>query len=55
MMSEESTVSTAQGLIDVANVSQDFHTSNHQNDNDVMSQTEREVNSYVTQEISSLE
>ena len=41
MMSEESTVSTAQGLIDVANARQDFHTSNYRNDNDVMSQTER--------------
>ena len=40
-MSEESTVSTAQGLIDVANVSQDFHTLNNQNENDGMSQTER--------------
>ena len=40
-MSEESTVSTTQGLIDVANVSQDFHTSNEQNDNDVLSQAER--------------
>ena len=41
MISEESTVSTTQGLIDVANVSQDFHTSNEQNDNDVLSQAER--------------
>ena len=41
VMSKESTVSTAQGLTDVANVSQDFHTSNDRNDNDVMSQTER--------------
>ena len=40
-MSEESTVSTTPGLIDVANVSQDFHTSNEQNDNDVLSQAER--------------
>ena len=41
-MSKESTVSnTTQGLIDVANVSQDFHTSNEQNDNDVLSQAER--------------
>ena len=39
-MSEESTVSMTQGLIDVANVSQDFHTSNEQNDNDVLSQAE---------------
>ena len=28
-------------MIDVANARQDFHTSNYQNDNDVMSQTER--------------
>ena len=41
MMSKESTVSTSQGLIDVANVSQDFHTSNERNDNDVLSQAER--------------
>ena len=40
-MLKESTVSTTQGLIDVANVSQDFHTSNEQNDNDVLSQAER--------------
>ena len=40
-MSEESTVSTTPGLIDVANVSQDFDTSNEQNDNDVLSQAER--------------
>ena len=40
-MSEESTVSIAQGLIDVANVSQDFHTSNDLNNNDVLSQPER--------------
>ena len=40
-MSEESTVSTAQGLIDVANVSQDFHTYNDPNDNAVLSQAER--------------
>ena len=40
-MSEELTVSTAQGFIDVANVSQDFHTSNDQNDNHVLSQAER--------------
>ena len=39
-MSEEWTVSTFQVLIDVANVSQDFHTSNEQNDNDVLSQAE---------------
>ena len=41
MISEESTVSTAQGLIDVPNVSQSFHTLNNQNENDGMSQTER--------------
>ena len=41
VMSGESTVSTAQGLIDVANARQDFHASNYQNNNDVMSQIER--------------
>ena len=41
MISKESTVSTTPGLIDVANVSQDFHTSNEQNDNEVLSQAER--------------
>ena len=41
MMSEESTVSTANGLIDVAYVSQDFHTSNIRNENDGMSQMAR--------------
>ena len=41
MMSEESTVYTTPGLIDVSNASQDFHTSNEQNDNDVLSQAER--------------
>ena len=41
MMSKDSTVFTAQGLIDVANVSQDFHTSNDPNDNDVLSQPDR--------------
>ena len=40
-MSEESTVSATPGLSDVANVSQDFHTSNEQNDNDVLNQAER--------------
>ena len=40
-MSEESTVSTTPGLIYVANVSQDFYTSNEQNDSDVLSQAER--------------
>ena len=41
MMSEESTVYTTPGLIDVSNANQDFHTSNEQNDNDVLSQAER--------------
>ena len=41
VMSEESTESTAQGWIDVANAWQDFHTSNYRNDYGVMSQTER--------------
>ena len=41
MMSEDSTVSSTQVLMDVANVSQDFHTSNEQKDNDVLSQAER--------------
>ena len=40
-MSEESTVSTAQGLIDVANVSQVCHTLNRQNENGGISQSER--------------
>ena len=40
-MCEELTVSTTKGLIHVANVSQDFHTSNEKNDNDVLSQAER--------------
>ena len=40
-MSKESTVYTTPGLIDVSNASQDFHTSNEQNDNDVLSQAER--------------
>ena len=41
MMSKKSTVSTKHGYIDVANVSQDFQTSNDRNDNDVLSQAER--------------
>ena len=41
MMSEESTVYTTPGLINVSNANQDFHTSNEQNDNDVLSQAER--------------
>ena len=40
-MSKELTVYTTPGLIDVANASQDFHTSNEQNDNDALSQAER--------------
>ena len=40
-MSEESTVPMTQGLIDVANAREDFHTSNYLNDNDVMSQEEK--------------
>ena len=40
-MSKESTVSTAQGLIDAAHVSQAFRTLNNLNENDGMSQTER--------------
>ena len=39
-MSKESTVSTTQGLIDVANVSQDFQTSKERNNNDVLNQAE---------------
>ena len=41
MISEESTVYTSTGLIDVSNANQDFHTSNKQNENDVLSQAER--------------
>ena len=41
MMSEELTVYTTPGLIDISNANQDFHTSNEQNDNDVLSQAER--------------
>ena len=41
MMSQELTVYTNPGLIDVSNANQDFHTSNEQNDNDVLSQAER--------------
>ena len=54
MMSKESTVYTTPGLIDVSNANQDFHTSNEQNDNDVLSK-QRGVNSYITQEIFSIE
>ena len=38
MMSEESTLYTTAGLIDVSNANQDFHTTNEQNENDVLSQ-----------------
>ena len=41
MMSEELTIYTTTGLIDISNANQDFHTSNEQNDNDVSSQAER--------------
>ena len=41
MMSKESTLYTTPGVIDVSNANQDFHTSNEQNDNDVLSQAER--------------
>ena len=41
MMSKEWTVYTTPGLFDVSSASQDFHTSNEQNDNDVLSQAER--------------
>ena len=41
MMSEGSTLYTAPGLIDVSNANQDFHTTNGQNENDVLSQAER--------------
>ena len=41
MMSEELTIYTTTGLIDISNANQDFHTSNEQNDNDVLSQAER--------------
>ena len=40
-MSEELTVYTTTGLIDISNANQDFHTSNEQNDNDALSQAER--------------
>ena len=52
-MSEESTVYTTPGLIDVANASRDFHTSNEQKDNDVLCQAERFT--YITQGIFSIE
>ena len=41
MMSEELTIYTTTGLIDISNTNQDFHSSNEQNDNDVLSQAER--------------
>ena len=40
-MSDELTAYTTPGLIDDTNASQDFHTSNEQKDNDVLSQAER--------------
>ena len=40
-MSEELTIYTATGLIDISNANQDFHISNQHNDNDVLSQAER--------------
>ena len=40
-MSEELTIYTTTGLFDISNANQDFHTSNEQNDNDVLSQAER--------------
>ena len=40
-MSEELTVYTTPGLLGISNANQDFHTSNEQNDNDVLSQAER--------------
>ena len=41
MMSKESTLYTAPGLINVSNDNPDFHTTNEQNENDVLSQAER--------------
>ena len=41
MMSKESTLYTAPGLINVSNDNPDFHTTNGQNENDVLSQAER--------------
>ena len=55
MMSEELTVYTTHGLIDISNANQDFHTTNEQNDNDVLSRAERSELFYITQEISSVE
>ena len=40
MMSEELTI-YATGLIDISKANEDFHISNQQNDNDVLSQAER--------------
>ena len=41
MMSEEPTLYTAPGLINVSNDNPDFHITNGKNENDVMSQAER--------------
>ena len=41
MMSEQLTIYTDTGLLDISNANQDFHISNQQNDNDVSSQAER--------------
>ena len=54
MMSEESTVSTSQGLINVADVSHIFHTLNSQNENGVSGHSERSK-FYITQETFSIE
>ena len=41
MMSEEPTLYTAPGLINVSNDNQEFHITNGRNENDAMSQVER--------------
>ena len=41
MMSEELTIYTTPGLIDISNANQDSHTSNEQNDNDILNPAER--------------
>ena len=41
MMSEEPTLYTAPGLINVSNDNPEFHIKNGKNENDVMSQAER--------------
>ena len=41
MMSEEPTLYTAPGLINVSNDNQEFHITNGKNENDAMSQVER--------------